>query len=233
MNDRERRGRFLLLQINDALFPIGAYSHSYGLETYIQKDQIRTAEETWSFLKARLSYGFCCSEFLSAKLAYLYAREGSLRKLVELEELFEAARIPREVREAGRKLGSRFIKTVKDMEIPYDSPIFLDFVEERKKKTAAHSVVYGVFCAAAGISMEAAMEHYLYAQTSSMVTNCVKTIPLSQTEGQHLLYRCHGLFHQILEELDTLGEEDLFRSAPGFDLRCMQHEALYSRIYMS
>ena len=26
---------FYLLQINDALFPIGAYSHSQGLETYI------------------------------------------------------------------------------------------------------------------------------------------------------------------------------------------------------
>ena len=28
---------FYLLQINDALFPIGAYSHSQGLETYIQR----------------------------------------------------------------------------------------------------------------------------------------------------------------------------------------------------
>ena len=29
---------FYLLQINDALFPIGAYSHSQGLETYIQRE---------------------------------------------------------------------------------------------------------------------------------------------------------------------------------------------------
>ena len=29
---------FLILQINDSLFPIGSYSHSYGLETYIQKE---------------------------------------------------------------------------------------------------------------------------------------------------------------------------------------------------
>ncbi len=28
---------FILLQVNDALFPIGGYSHSYGLETYIQR----------------------------------------------------------------------------------------------------------------------------------------------------------------------------------------------------
>ena len=39
---------FYLLQVNDALFPIGAYSHSQGLETYIQKGIVhdeKTAEE--------------------------------------------------------------------------------------------------------------------------------------------------------------------------------------------
>ena len=33
----EGTAKFFLLQVNDALFPIGGYSHSYGLETYIQK----------------------------------------------------------------------------------------------------------------------------------------------------------------------------------------------------
>ena len=32
---------FYLLQVNDALFPIGGYSHSYGLETYIQKGIVK------------------------------------------------------------------------------------------------------------------------------------------------------------------------------------------------
>lgn len=32
----EEDALFLLLELNDALFPIGAYAHSYGLETYVQ-----------------------------------------------------------------------------------------------------------------------------------------------------------------------------------------------------
>jgi urease accessory protein len=141
--------------------------------------------------------------------------------------------VPREIREAGRKLGSRFVKTVKNMDLPYETDIFRRYCESRQKMTVTHSVVYGVFCAAIGMPYEDVMEHYLYAQTSSMVTNCVKSIPLSQTDGQLLLCRCHGLFEELLERVGQLTEEDLCLSAPGFDIRCMQHEGLYSRIYMS
>lgn len=40
--------KFLLLQVNDALFPIGGYSHSYGLETYIQKGIVKDADSAGS-----------------------------------------------------------------------------------------------------------------------------------------------------------------------------------------
>jgi urease accessory protein len=231
MNNREKR--FLLLQVNDALFPIGAYSHSYGLETYIQKNLVSNALQAKEFIFSRLVNGFCYSEFLTVKLAYEYATKKDVSKLEELEEILEASRMPREIREAEKKLGSRFIKTVKALSIQYESDIFIEYVSARTGKSAIYGCVYGVFCAATGIELEDCLEHYLYAQTSSMVTNCVKTIPLSQTDGQVLLYECQQVFEIILEKLKDLTEDDLCLSAPGFDIRCMQHEGLYSRIYMS
>ena len=42
--------KYLLMQINDALFPIGAYSHSYGLETYIQKDIVHDMETAQKYI---------------------------------------------------------------------------------------------------------------------------------------------------------------------------------------
>ncbi len=54
MDLQEWRKKFLLLQVNDALFPIGAYSHSYGLETYIQKNLLTSLDDVWEF---------CCSPF--------------------------------------------------------------------------------------------------------------------------------------------------------------------------
>ena len=69
------------------------------------------------------------------------------------------------------------------------------------------------------IPLEEALTHYLYAQTSAIVTNCVKTIPLSQTSGQQLLSGCYGEFDEILKDVMTRSEEDMCLSAPGFDIR--------------
>ena len=229
----EGTAKFFLLQVNDALFPIGGYSHSYGLETYIQKGIVHDEDSAEEFIHKRLEYNFLYNEFLAVRLGWEYAVSGNLEAISRLEEIMEAGKIPRETREASRKLGSRFIKTLSALEIPCENSIFEEYREARKGKSVHHAVVYGVFCGAAGITREEALEHFLYAQTSAMVTNCVKTIPLSQSSGQKLLSGCYTLLQKLTEKVTELGEEWLGLSGLGFDLRCMQHEGLYSRIYMS
>ena len=213
--DREQEiRRFFLLQVNDALFPIGGYSHSQGLETYIQQ-------------------GSVCDEKTAAEYIHKKLRDG----LDEREEILGASRIPFEQREASRKMGSRFAKTIEKLHaetMPMKNrEIFEAYLDARKGKAVSHCIVYGVFCAALGIEEEETLYHYLYAQTSAMVTNCVKTIPLSQSAGQQLLSGCYPEFAEILEEIRTYSEDDLCLSAPGFDIRGIQHEKLYSRLYMS
>ncbi|VUX23676.1 urease accessory protein UreF [Blautia obeum] len=229
----EGTAKFFLLQVNDALFPIGGYSHSYGLETYIQKGLVHDEDSAEEFIHKRLAYNFLYNEFLAARLGWDHAVNGDLEAISRLEEIMEAGKIPRETREASRKLGSRFIKTLSALGIPYENSIFQEYREARKGKSVHHAVAYGVFCGAAGISREEALEHFLYAQTSAMVTNCVKTIPLSQSSGQKLLSGSYPLLQELTKQVTELGTEWLGLSGPGFDLRCMQHEGLYSRIYMS
>ena len=208
--DREQEiRRFFLLQVNDALFPIGGYSHSQGLETYIQQGSVCDEKTAAEYIHKKLRFALAYTDLLAVRLAWELADQNDADGLDELEEILGASRIPFEQREASRKMGSRFAKTI------------------------SHCIVYGVFCAALGIEEEETLYHYLYAQTSAMVTNCVKTIPLSQSAGQQLLSECYPEFAEILEEIRTYSEDDLCLSAPGFDIRGIQHEKLYSRLYMS
>ena len=101
---------FLLLQINDALFPIGGYSHSYGLETYIQKGIVWDADTAEKYIRQNIRTNLLYNELLLIRLAWEYASEDNLEAILELEEIAEASRSQKEIREASRKLGSRFFK---------------------------------------------------------------------------------------------------------------------------
>ena len=229
----KRNHHFLLLQINDALFPIGGYSHSYGLETYIQYGLVKDAATADRFIRNRLRYSIFYTDLLAVRLAYEAAVSGQMGKLDRLEEEMEASRIPEEVREASKKLGRRFVKTINGMETLSQLPRWKDYLEKRAGKTTCHPCAYGTLCAAAGMEKQEVLAGFLYAQTSAMVTNCVKTIPLSQSEGQKLLFCLHPLLEEMTEKVNNVTEEMLCASTPGFDLRCIQHETLYSRLYMS
>jgi urease accessory protein len=233
---------FLLLQINDAAFPIGAYAHSFGIETYIRKGVVHDAPSAENCVTRLMETSVLYSGLLAAALAWDAAAQGDVAFLEELEELSAASKAPLELREASLKLGTRFAKTAAALlhgnlsggarQIPTAS-VFDAYSKARGKGRISHAPAYGVFCAAAGIHKEEALGAFLYAQTAAMVTCCVKTIPLSQSDGQSILGHCRGRFQGLLEKCPALTQEDLFRSCPGLDIRSMEHEKLSSRLYMS
>lgn len=224
---------FILFQINDSLFPIGAYSHSYGLETYIQKNLVKDVDSAYEYLKCNLKSNFLYSELLSIYLAYEYGEKNNIKKMIQLDNILNCSKSSKEIRLASQKLGSRFIKTLISSNIKYENENFIKYVKSSENLLPTHTVAYGVFCQSVGIPKNKAIEGFLYSYTSQTITNCVKTIPLSQTDGQKLLYKSYEIFEEVLNILPKLTIEDLCLSTPGFDIRSMQHEKLYSRLYMS
>lgn len=224
---------FLLLQINDALFPIGSYTQSYGLETYVQQEKVRDTATAEALLLAQLRHNIPYCELLPLKIGYELAKKGDISTLMTLEQLSKVARVPREMREASLKLGNRFVRTVEGLPVRFDMRDFLEYKNACKGIGLSYPVAYGVYCGVAEMEIEEVLSSFLYSQVSAYVTNCVKLVPLSQTEGQKMLCRVQEEFTFLVEKTLALGWEDLFLSSPMFDLRSMQHERLYSRLYMS
>ena len=227
--------QFILLQLNDALFPIGSYTQSYGLETYVQQNRVTNKANLELYLHSMLVNNLLYNDLLLVKLAYEAAVVDNISSIQSLDELSSAMKPAREIREASTKLGSRFIKTVHSMQLTVSQSIYTVYCQLVSDKVCAghFAVIYGVLCAALEIDYNAAISHYAYAQVSAIVNNAVKLIPLSQSVGQQILYATHSVIEQTLQQLDLLTDADLGRSAPAFELRSMQHESLYSRLYMS
>ncbi len=225
----------LLLQICDSVFPIGAYSHSYGLETYIQLGLVHDEATARAYVEQQVRYPLTYTELLGMRLAYEAAAAGDLARVAEAEALMAAAKVPSECRDASRRMATRFCKTaaafLADDEAAHAFAAYVGGPAER----GAHMVnaAYGVFAALAGIELAELMRRYLYAQVSAMVVNCVKTVPLSQTAGQEILFASAPAQVAAVERALAADESMLGLSMPGFDTRAIEHETLYSRLYMS
>lgn len=227
-----RDAQFLLLQINDAVFPIGAYTQSYGLETYVQKDMVCDAQRAEEYICANLMHAFLYSELLCVRVAYERAVCGDIEGLMQLEALSLASRVPRELREAASRLGGRFTRTAEELGCEL-LPSFAQYVQACAATGVTHAAAYGVFCAAAKLPLDDVLAAFAYAQTSAMVVNAVKLVPLGQMAGQKMLSRLRVKLDALCTQVRALDDSDLFRTAPGLDVRAMQHERLYSRLYMS
>ena len=98
---------FHLLHLCDPTLPIGGFSHSSGLETYTQKEIINSPETMQLFLNEILANAILHNEAALISLVYDSCVDNNWDKIVALDALCNASKLPKEMRTASQKLGTR------------------------------------------------------------------------------------------------------------------------------
>ncbi len=231
--DNRNLGSLLeILHIADPTLPIGGFSHSNGLETYVQQKLVHDALSTQEFVESMLKNNYKYNDALALRLAYEHALQGDLEGLLLLDNECHALKAPREVREASQKLGTRLIKIYgKRLDDPFLNDVLAHVL---KKNTHGHySVIYGAITAVLEIEIDKAIGSFLFNAAVSMITNAVKLVPLGQMDGQDILFSVQQLIDELTADTLELDREMLGVCNAALDIKCMQHEQLYSRLYMS
>ncbi|CDQ18989.1 urease accessory protein UreF [Halobacillus karajensis] len=225
-------GLMPLLQLSDSQFPSGAFSHSFGFETYIQEDVV-TGTESFKqalmvFLKKQLIY----NDGLACRLAYESIENGSPEDLLEIDHVLFATCVARETREGNRKMGERMAKLFMELYPSTNLSEYLSWIKE--KKAYGHpSVVLAAVYHSLDISKKVAVETFLFTNLSSLVQNAVRGIPIGQTDGQRVLVDLQPIVEEAVQIIMNLSSEDLGAGSPGLEIAQMHHERLNVRLFMS
>ena len=221
-----------LLQICDSNFPSGAFSHSFGLETYIQEWTIEDRESFQAAIEQYVYSQCTYTDGLAFRLSFEAMEEGKPEKLWRLDQELFALANAKETREGNRRVGRQLAKVMNEL---YKFNLLQEYeTGVKSKKRHGHSaIVYAIVCRELGASLKEALTIYLFASASSLVQNGVRGIPLGQTDGQKLLRDLQPLLHSQAEIILSLSEEDFGGSAPGLEIAQMIHEDLPVRLFMS
>jgi len=221
-----------LLHLTDPTLPIGGFSHSAGLETYVQQGIVCDKNSANDFIVNMLLFNLRFTDAALVSLAYDAALNEDLNAILHLDETCSAVKLAKEIRQASEKLGIRLLKIFSGLT---DQRLLRNYQSAISNGDASghFCIAFGIMGALLEIPKRETIQGFYYNAAAGMVTNSVKLIPLGQQDGQRILFGLHALIQQ-LSKLTLNPDVDLIGlCCPAFDMRSMQHERLYSRLYMS
>lgn len=140
-----------LLQINDSMFPIGSFTHSYGLESYIDAQLVKDTETARKYAENMLKYNLFYNDAAFLNKIYDFANGRKVwKKLVELDDFITALKAPYEIRQASHKLAIRFLKTAQSLK-PYPfCQKYLDAIQSGEV-VGHYPIAFGLYAQLSGI----------------------------------------------------------------------------------
>jgi len=222
-----------LLQLCDSNFPSGAFSHSFGLETYIQEQVIVDKESFKTAIFAFVDKQLVFSDGLACRLSYeILESSRDMNELLEIDRLLYVSSLAKETREGNRRIGERMAKMCMELYSSTTLGEYLHFI--KNKQGYGHSALVFAFVAHhLQIDKEKILSAYLFSSVSSLIQNAVRGVPLGQTDGQKLLVEMQVKIHEAKNRIMKLTKDDLGAVSPGLEIAQMRHERLHVRLFMS
>ncbi|MFC2779716.1 MULTISPECIES: urease accessory protein UreF [Actinomyces] len=234
-----------LAQLCDSALPTGAFSHSFGLETYICEGVVDGEATFVSWLRALVSTQLTFSEGLGLRLAFEAVAADDWEAIARLDALLVAQAVPLQVRRAGVTMGRRMLTIARLALEGTDGGRLLSryaaLVDTGNTGGTGGSggcrshpaIVLAIAGYALGAPPAAVTAAYLQSSVISLTQNAVRAIPLGQDAGQRAIASVRGDVRAAVRRIGGLDEMDLGAAAPGIEISQMRHERQRARMFMS
>jgi urease accessory protein len=213
-----------LLQANDTAYPSGSYAHSFGMEELVECGVISTAADLEAFLENQILPALLTFEIPFFARAHAASNEPDAAALFAMDEELDAWRIPHELRDASRRIGSQRLELLCQLD---PSP----FISAHRGvcPRSHHLVVTALELAA--LPVEQAARAFAFQSIAGLVAASMKLMRIGQTSCQLITRRT----------LDRLGEKiDVALSKPPdgwfnplLEIASLRHARANQRLFIS
>ncbi|QOF69470.1 hypothetical protein IG197_16490 [Aminobacter sp. SR38] len=221
-----------LLQVTNAAFPTGTFTHSYGFETWLHDSTICNAAEAETKCVDWLRFNLATGDAAAVALAYRSCYLDDMGGIAEIDRQVGAIKLSREARNASIMTGTAFIAAGKDI-FDLEQIVRLAEMVARQECDGHHAIAYGALSTGLGFTEQETVTSFLWASFSSLVGVVQRLIPLGQTEAQRIVANVAPLVEHCSEVARTRELRKLSSSFATLDIASMRHERIQTRLCIS
>ncbi|PWR17583.1 urease accessory protein UreF [Zavarzinia aquatilis] len=209
-------------------YPVGAFSHSHGLEWAVEQGWVRDRAALVDWLGLLLGQGSGWND--AVLFTHAHRAGGDEAKLNAIAEL-AAANAPAKERQVETLAQGTAFRLISEAAWGHE-------VLERLPASVAYPVVVGALAAAEGIGLAPALTAYLHAFAANLVSAAQRLVPLGQTDGQKAIAALMPAVQDAVARALALDPAaDPFDALGGCalvsDICAMRHETQYTRLFRS
>lgn len=104
-----------LMQITNANFPIGTFSHSFGIETYIRKDIVFDGDSLIRALLLYMNEQLLHGDLLAIYQIFKLLPKQKINAIWEIDQMINFQGLARETREGQRRIGQQMVKIYNEL----------------------------------------------------------------------------------------------------------------------
>lgn len=217
-----------ILQHGDSFFPTGSVSFSWGIETLINEEIIKTKDDVELFLINQLTQRWI--PFDRVVLHHAYERFDHIDQVQELDIYLESLMLNEEFREGSKKLGLSLLTTFESL----GNKVSADYLNHIYQKHAhGHQIIaQGLAWKSIGLSLEAILYMSAYSLCVNSLGAALRLGKIGHIESQSILSNLHSIIIETKAN-DVPGIFEIKTYTPCIDIASMQHEIADTRLFIN
>lgn len=213
-----------LLQANDTAYPSGSYAHSFGLEELVEAGVVKTAADLETFLLNQTLPALLTFELPHFAKAHAAAIKSDTATLLALDAELDAWRIPFELRDASRRIGSQRLDLLHQLDpTPLVSSI-------REKSPRCHHLIVTAL-ELYSLPIAQAARAFAFQTIVSLTAASMKLMRIGQTSVQKIARNTLATLSQHIDPSLSQPADGWFN--PLIEISSLRHARAHSRLFIS